>query len=130
MTERYDSGADGFRRAPTRLERLARLRRIAGLLDARFGIPGTPLRFGLDSLVGLIPGVGDVSTGLVSAYIVLEAYRMGVSRRTLVRMARNVAIDVTVGAVPALGDAFDLFWKANLKNIDLIERDLARQMRN
>ncbi|MBU2089334.1 MAG: DUF4112 domain-containing protein, partial [Alphaproteobacteria bacterium] len=83
-----------------------------------------PLRFGADTLVGLIPGIGDAATGLVSAYIILEAYRMGIRPRTLRQMARNVAVDVVVGAVPVLGDTFDLFWKANLKNIALIEREL------
>ena len=124
MNPTTESGAPPYPRGLTRLERLNRLRRIAVLLDARYGIPGTPFRFGVDTIVGLVPGIGDAATGLVSAYIILEAYRMGIKPSTLRQMARNVAIDVVVGAVPVLGDTFDLFWKANLKNIALIEREL------
>lgn len=111
----------------TNAESLARLRTIARLLDARFGIPGTGLRFGVDSLLGLLPGVGDAATALVSLYILAEARRMGVGMPTLIRMGWNVALDLGLGAVPLLGDIFDLFWKSNLKNIALLEADLARR---
>lgn len=105
---------------------LHRLRSIARLLDARFGIPGTGLRFGLDSLLGLVPGLGDAATALVSLYIVAEAHRLGVRPVTLARMVWNVALDLGFGAVPVLGDLFDFIWKSNLRNIALLERDLAR----
>lgn len=105
---------------------LDRLRTIARLLDARFGIPGTGLRFGLDSLLGLIPGLGDGAMALVSLYILVEAHRLGVRPVTLARMTGNVALDLGLGAVPVLGDIFDFFWKSNLRNVALLERDLAR----
>ncbi len=105
---------------------LNRLRALARLLDARFGIPGTPLRFGLDSLLGLVPGIGDAATALVSLYIMAEAHRLGARPTTLARMGWNVALDFGLGAVPVLGDIFDVFWKSNMKNIALLEADLAR----
>jgi hypothetical protein len=106
---------------------LDRLRTIARLLDARFGIPGTGLRFGLDSLLGLIPGLGDGATALVSLYILVEAHRLGVRPVTLARMTGNVALDLGLGAVPVLGDIFDFFWKSNLRNVELLEADLRRR---
>ncbi len=111
----------------TERERLNRLRRIARLLDARFGVPGTRFRFGADSLLGLVPGVGDAATALVSLYILAEARRLGVDMPTLIRMGWNVALDLGLGAVPVIGDVFDFFWKSNLKNIALLEADLARR---
>ncbi len=111
----------------TERERLNRLRRIARLLDARFGVPGTRFRFGADSLLGLVPGVGDAATALVSLYILAEARRLGVGMPTLIRMGWNVALDLGLGAVPVIGDVFDFFWKSNLKNIALLETDLARR---
>lgn len=109
------------------IDDLNRLRRIARLLDARFGIPGTRLRFGFDSLLGLVPGLGDAATALVSLYILAEARRLGARPATLLRMGWNVGLDLGLGAVPVIGDIFDFFWKSNLKNIDLLERDLARE---
>lgn len=111
----------------TNAESLERLRTIARLLDARFGVPGTRFRFGLDSLLGLVPGIGDGATALVSLYILLEARRLGAGMPTLLRMGWNVALDLGLGVVPVVGDVFDLFWKSNLKNIDLLEADLARR---
>lgn len=113
----------------TDIERLNRLRSIARLLDARFGIPGTGLRLGLDSILGLVPGVGDAATAAVSLYILMEARRMGVGTPALLRMGWNVAVDLGLGAVPVLGDVLDFFWKSNLRNIDLLEADLARRQR-
>jgi len=109
----------------TEIERLNRLRRIARLLDAQFGIPGTGWRFGADSLLGLVPGLGDSATALVSLYILIEAHRLGVRPSALARMGWNVALDLGLGAVPVVGDIFDFFWKSNLRNIELLERDLA-----
>jgi len=110
-------------------ERLNRLRSIARLLDARFGIPGTGLRLGLDSILGLLPGLGDAATAAVSIYILMEARRMGVGTPTLLRMGWNVAVDLGLGTIPVLGDVFDIFWKSNLRNIELLEADLVRQQR-
>jgi hypothetical protein len=106
--------------------RLARLRRIGDLLDNVVGIPGTRFRFGLDSLIGLVPGVGDIIGGLLSLYIIQQAARMGAPHPVLLRMGWNVAVDTLVGEIPLLGDLFDFGWKANLKNLDLLERHLAR----
>jgi len=106
-------------------QRVERLQRLARLWDSAFRIPGTQVRVGLDPLVGLIPGLGDAAGALVSAYIVLEAARFDVPGSTLLRMLANVAIDAVVGTIPVIGDIFDVGWKANLKNVALIEHHLA-----
>jgi len=85
-------------------------------------VPGTSLRMGLDPVIGLVPGLGDAAGALLAAWILLEAVRLGASRATLGRIASNIALDALVGTIPALGDVFDLFWKANLKNVALLER--------
>jgi hypothetical protein len=108
------------------LDDLHRLKSLAHLLDTRFHVPGTNWRFGLDGLVGLIPGVGDAAGALVSLYIVAEAWRLGVRKRTIVRMLGNVALDSLFGAVPVAGDLFDFIWKANARNLRLAQRDLER----
>ena len=102
--------------------RLARLRKLAWLLDAQFGLPGTRFRFGLNSMLGLSPVVGDVALGLVSLYLIYEAKRLGAPKALLGQMLVNVAIEVAGGAVPILGDVFDMAFKANLRNLDLLER--------
>jgi len=107
--------------------RLARLRKLAWFLDAQFGLPGTRFRFGINSLVGLAPAMGDVVMGIVSLYIVNEARRMGVPGPLLGRMLMNVAVEVVGGAVPLLGDLFDMVFKANLRNIALLEEWVARR---
>ena len=89
-------------------------------MDSRFELPGTGLRFGLDPLVGLIPGIGDAMTTVVSLYIISLAGRCGLPRITVARMALNVLIDMLLGAVPLVGDAFDVWWKANQKNARLL----------
>ncbi|CAN5306748.1 hypothetical protein BH20GEM2_BH20GEM2_02090 [soil metagenome] len=104
--------------------RLRRLRGLGHLLDASIRIPGTRRRFGLDPLIGLLPGVGDGVGAVLSSYIIVEAARYGVPRATLLRMAGNVAIDALVGVVPLLGDLFDAGWKANLRNLALLEDHL------
>lgn len=95
---------------------------LARWMDSVFEIPGLGIRFGLDSLIGLIPGLGDTLTSLVSLYILGAANRFGVPRVTLVRMALNIAIDWTLGSLPVLGDVFDIYWKSNLKNVALLRR--------
>ncbi len=111
---------DKLPRAAT-LARVARLRRIAHMLDASLGLPGTRFRFGLDSIVGLLPGGGDLIMALVALYIVKEARDLGVPVTLLRRMLANIAVDVVVGTVPVIGDLFDAGFKANLRNIGLIE---------
>ena len=95
---------------------------LSRYLDGLFRVPGTGWRFGLDSLIGLIPNVGDVSTALVSFYILVAGVRYGVPKITLLRMAMNIGLDYLVGIIPFFGDAFDFFWKANQQNMDLIKK--------
>ena len=98
------------------------LENLSRYLDGLFRIPGVGWKFGLDSLVGLIPGVGDTATTLVSFYILAAGVRYRVPKITLLRMALNIAIDYIVGTIPFLGDAFDFVWKSNQKNMDLIRQ--------
>jgi hypothetical protein len=102
--------------------RLARLRHLAWLIDGVFVLPGTRFRFGLNSMIGLLPVGGDAVMACISIYIIFEAARLGVPGPLLARMAANVAIEVVVGSVPVLGDLFDMALKANLRNIALIEQ--------
>ena len=101
------------------------LRALARVLDNAVRIPGTNMRVGLDPVLGLIPGVGDMIGGAVSAYAILVAARLGAPKTVLVRMLGNVAVDAVVGAVPVLGDLFDLGYKANARNVALLERHVA-----
>jgi hypothetical protein len=101
---------------------LARARALSRILDSAIGIPGTPLRIGLDAIIGVIPGAGDIMGAVLSGYIVLTAARRGVPRAVLWRMLANVAIDTGCGAVPLLGDFFDVAWRSNTRNVDLLER--------
>jgi hypothetical protein len=102
--------------------RLKRLRRLATLMDAAIVIPGTRIRLGLDAAIGLIPGAGDAVSAAVSSYIVVQAAKLGVPAPVLARMVFNVAVDFVLGTVPAAGDVFDVLWRANLMNVDLLER--------
>jgi uncharacterized protein DUF4112 len=108
--------------------RLVRIRRMAWLIDGAFKLPGTRFRFGLNSVIGLLPVGGDAILGVLSAYIIYEAARLGVPRHKLARMAANVGIEVLGGSVPILGDLFDMALKANLRNLTIIE-DHMRGMR-
>lgn len=108
----------------TREPSLERLRTLARLLDSAFQIPGTRYRFGIDALVGLVPGIGDAIGAVFSLFIVFQAARLGASRATLARMMGNVALDTIVGEVPLLGDLFDAGWKANTRNLGLLENHL------
>jgi hypothetical protein len=103
-------------------DRLAALRRLVRLLDGAVAIPGTPVRFGLDALIGLVPGVGDLAGAALSGFVVLSAARAGVPAAVLLRMVLNVGIDALVGAVPILGDLFDVAWRANARNLALLEQ--------
>jgi hypothetical protein len=100
---------------------LRRLARLAWLLDNSITIPGTRFRIGLDAIVGLIPGLGDLLGVLASSYIVREAARLGAPPSVLTRMAFNVAVEGLVGLVPFFGDVFDAVWKANQRNYTLLE---------
>ncbi len=100
---------------------LDRVRLVAWLLDDAVRVPFTRRRVGLDALLGLLPLGGDAVGSVLSLYVVLEGYRQGVSRRVLARMLGNVALDLVVGSLPVVGDAFDAVWKANARNRDLLE---------
>ncbi|MCL1469704.1 DUF4112 domain-containing protein [Argonema antarcticum] len=104
---------------------LKRLRSISYLLDNAIPIPGTNYRVGIDPILGLIPGGGDTISAFLSAYIVLESAQLGVPREALLRMVYNILLDTMLGSVPVLGDLFDASWKANVKNISLLESHLA-----
>lgn len=103
-------------------DHMTRLRTIARVLDDAVRVPGTKIRFGLDALIGLIPGVGDAVTGAVATYAIVLAAQQGASPAVIARMALNVLVDVVFGAIPLLGDIFDVGWKANRKNVQLLER--------
>lgn len=101
---------------------LEALRRWAVLLDSIFRVPGTRIRFGVDALLGLVPGLGDLASPIYTAAILLEGFRMRVPAIVQARMVLNAAIDMGVGLVPLLGDLVDIAWKANLRNLALLER--------
>ena len=106
------------------------LRKLEFLLDEAFPIPGTSIRFGLDAVVGLVPGFGDVLAGLFSLLIPLAAWIRGAPYVMLVRMAANLGIGVLVGSIPILGDAFDIAWKVNRRNYRLLTRHLGEPRRH
>jgi hypothetical protein len=106
---------------PQQERRLEGLRRIAELLDNAFRVPGTSYRVGLDPIVGLLPGIGDLISPLFAIGMLLQARELGVPKVVQARMVINVAIDAVVGAVPVLGDLFDFAWKANDMNLSLLE---------
>jgi hypothetical protein len=102
--------------------RLDSLRRWAVILDSLFRVPGTSIRFGLDALVGVIPGLGDMASPVYTALILLEGFRRRVPAVVQARMVLNAALDMCIGLVPVLGDIADVAWKANLRNLALLER--------
>jgi len=116
-----DPGASG---GSVHHRRLDRVRKLGRVLDASIRIPGTSFRFGLDPIVGLIPGVGDAIGTVLSGYIVVEATRLGASLSVLFRMLSNIALEAIVGLIPGAGDAFDVLWKSNIRNLRLLERHL------
>jgi hypothetical protein len=116
-----DSSAGAHRTSSPSFRAISRL---AYWLDAGIRVPGTSLRFGLDPILGLIPGAGDAAGAVLAGWILVEAIRLGASRATVIRIAGNVALDAVVGAVPLFGDIFDFAWKANLRNVALLERHL------
>jgi hypothetical protein len=97
------------------------VRKLARLMDAQFSIPGTGYRFGLDGIIGLVPGAGDLATFAVSGYMLLIMAQNGASGFVLARMALNILLDATIGSIPLLGDVFDFAFKANTRNLRLME---------
>jgi Domain of unknown function (DUF4112) len=110
-----------------RLKILNRLTRLAKLMDTAWGIPFTKIRFGFDSVVGLIPGAGDAVNLGVSLYSLILARKLGAPSSMLVRMAANAGIDFGLGSVPVVGDIFDLFFKSNTRNLKMLTEFLAKQ---
>lgn len=109
-----------------RQDALKELETLATWFDDKFQMPGTRFRFGLDSILGLIPGVGDTVTAGVSTYLVARARKLGARKRVIVKMLKNVAVDWLVGSIPLVGDIFDFAHKANRKNIILLREELLR----
>lgn len=97
-----------------------KLNKLAWLMDNSFRIPGTQMRFGVDGIIGLIPGIGDAIGAFISSHIMSQAAQMGVPKSILLKMAFNVALDALLGIIPVLGDVSDLIWKANQKNVKLL----------
>ncbi len=123
---------DARRSGPDEETSARRLRRLAWLLDNSIPLPGG-YRIGLDGLIGLVPGIGDAAGALVSSYMVVEAGRLGASKALLLRMAFNVLLETLIGTVPVAGDLFDFAYKANLRNLHLLEahaRDPVGQRRS
>lgn len=97
---------------------------LARWMDGVFRVPGVGWRFGLDAILGLLPGIGDTASSVATLYILAAAHRYGVTRATLLRMALNVVLDTTIGALPLVGDIFDVYWKSNQRNVELLNRHM------
>ena len=108
-------------------ESVARLEALAKLMDGVFVLPGTNIRMGLDAIIGLVPVAGDMLAGLISTYLIWEARRLGAPRWLIARMVANTFLDTTLGAVPILGDAFDVMFRANMKNMALLRRHMEKR---
>lgn len=106
---------------------LRRLQTVANLLDSAFVIPGTRQRVGIDAIIGLIPGLGDIATTLLSSYIIWEARNLGVSRFAITRMLANLGIHAAVGSLPLVGDLFDAFFRVNQRNMRILRAQLERK---
>jgi len=113
----------------TREQRFARIDALAKLLDVAFVLPGTKVRYGIDGLIGLVPIVGDLITTAISLWIVREARALGAPKYLVARMLANVALDGVVGIVPFVGDAFDVMFRANMRNIRILKRWMDKQPR-
>jgi hypothetical protein len=122
MAGSYRSRGPEATRAQNGIEGSSEAELLAWLLDESIPIPGTGRRIGIDALIGLVPGLGDIASGALSVLVVARAAQARVPRIVLARMLLNLGVDVTVGAIPVLGDAFDLFWKANTRNARLLRR--------
>ena len=117
--ERYSAAETG--------QSVARLEGLARLMDGAFVLPGTNIRLGLDVIIGLVPVAGDVVSGVISSYLIWEARQLGAPKWLIARMMANTLLDTTVGAIPVLGDAFDVMFRANMKNMALLRRHMERR---
>jgi hypothetical protein len=122
-------GSGPYFGALTREQRFARIDALAKLLDVAFILPGTKVRYGIDGLIGLVPIVGDLITTAISLWIVREARALGAPRYIVARMLANVALDGVVGLVPFAGDAFDVMFRANMRNMRILKRWMDKQPR-
>jgi hypothetical protein len=109
---------------PSRADALARITVLARLLDSAILIPGTNRRIGLDAVIGLVPGIGDVVSAVLASYIIWEARQLGLPRWKIARMIGNLAFDTAFGVIPIAGDVFDVFFKANMRNLRIIHNHL------
>jgi len=107
-----------------RIATLQRIRKISRLMDSAFRIPGTKFRVGIDPIIGLMPGLGDLVGAAFSTYLIILATKLGVPGRELTKMAFNVGIESVIGGIPLIGDLFDAYYKANLRNLDILENYL------
>ena len=111
---------------PSRADSVARLEALSRLLDTAFPIPGTNQRVGIDAVLGLIPGIGDLVSTALSSYLIWEARQLGLPRWKIARMIGNVAADTVLGAIPFAGDVFDVFFRANRRNMKILRDHLER----
>ncbi|WP_230534352.1 DUF4112 domain-containing protein [Microvirga roseola] len=114
---------------PSRADSLARIALLARLMDSAFFIPGLNRHVGLDSIIGLVPGIGDAISAALSSYIIWEARQLGLPRWKIARMIGNVAIDTAIGAIPVAGDIFDIYFKANMRNLRIVHDHLGTPKR-
>lgn len=119
-------GSDKGKRARGPTSEIDDLERLADLMDSRFRIPGTGIRFGFDAVLGLVPGIGDGLVTVPGVYILVRAHRMGAPFLLLAKMALNLAIDLVVGTIPLVGDIFDIGFRANRRSVALLRRHFAR----
>ncbi|WP_262028199.1 DUF4112 domain-containing protein [Microvirga sp. Mcv34] len=125
MTTARSAAFDAIRMAgPTQADAIARVTLVAKLLDNAVLIPGLNRRVGFDALIGLVPGIGDAVSAVLASYIIWEARRLGLPRWKIARMIGNVAFDTAIGAIPLAGDVFDVFFKANQRNLRIIHEHL------
>ena len=129
VNKSYSAFAFDISQPQSRAERIARIEWLSTLLDTAVVVPGTNIRFGLDALIGLVPGIGDAISTLLALYIVREARALGAPRILIARMLANVALDGVVGAVPVAGDLFDVAFRANRRNVSLLRQHLDRAER-
>ena len=108
------------------LKNLNKIRKIANLLDTAIKIPGTKISFGLDPILGLIPGGGDLITAGISGYTIYLATRFGLEQSDIFKMIKNVAIETAIGSIPLVGDIFDAYFKANIRNLEILENIINR----
>src|SRR3954447_1415464 len=111
----------------SQVDSIARVTAVAKFLDSAFVIPGTNRRFGMDAVIGLVPGIGDVLSAVLASYIIWEARQLGLPRWKIARMVANVAFDTALGAIPIAGDVFDVFFKANQRNVRIIQDHVGKK---